>query len=145
MTAPVTIIGAGPGGLALARVLHVHGVPSTVYEADPSAVSRTQGGQLDIHEDDGQRALAAAGLLDEFRAVIHEGAEASRVLDERGAVLLDLPDDGTAARPEVLRAVCGRSSSTRCPREPFSGDASSPVSGPSAAAGTSWPSPTARP
>lgn len=103
MTAPVTIIGAGLGGLALARVLHVHGVPSTVYEADPSAASRTQGGQLDIHEDDGQRALAAAGLLDEFRAVIHEGAEASRVLDERGAVLLDLPDDGTAARPEVLR------------------------------------------
>lgn len=103
MTAPVTIIGAGLGGLALARVLHVHGVPSTVYEADPSAAFRTQGGQLDIHEDDGQRALAAAGLLDEFRAVIHEGAEASRVLDERGAVLLDLPDDGTAARPEVLR------------------------------------------
>ncbi|THA68688.1 FAD-dependent monooxygenase [Streptomyces sp. A0958] len=103
MTTPVTIIGAGLGGLALARVLQVHGIPATVYEADPSAASRTQGGQLDIHEEDGQRALAEAGLLDEFRAIIHAGAEAARVLDERGAVLLDLPDDGTAARPEVLR------------------------------------------
>ncbi|RSS40500.1 NAD(P)/FAD-dependent oxidoreductase [Streptomyces sp. WAC08241] len=103
MTTPVTIIGAGLGGLVLARVLHVHGVPATVYEADPSPESRTQGGQLDIHEGDGQRALADAGLTEEFRAIIHEGAEAARVLDRDGTLLLDLPDDGTARRPEVLR------------------------------------------
>lgn len=103
MATPVTIIGAGLGGLTLARVLHVHGVPATVYEADPSAEARTQGGQLDIHEDDGQLALAAAGLTDEFRAIIHEGAEALRVLGPDGAVLHDAPDDGTARRPEVLR------------------------------------------
>ncbi|MFC9325693.1 FAD-dependent oxidoreductase [Kitasatospora sp. NPDC057015] len=100
---PVTIVGAGLGGLTLARVLHVHGIPVTVYESDPSAESRTQGGQLDIHEDDGQRALADAGLTEEFRAIIHEGAEAVRVLDPDGAVLLDAPDDGAAGRPEVLR------------------------------------------
>ncbi|MGV9268225.1 FAD-dependent oxidoreductase [Kitasatospora sp. NPDC003701] len=102
-TTPVTIIGAGLGGLVLARVLHVHGIPVKVYEADPSPQARTQGGQLDIHEHDGQRALAAAGLTEEFRAIIHEGGEASRVLDRHGEVLLDEPDDGTGRRPEVLR------------------------------------------
>jgi len=103
MTTPVTIIGAGLGGLTLARVLHVHGIPATIYEAEPSEQARTQGGQLDIHEDDGQAALAAAGLTDEFRAIIHQGGAASRALDQHGKVLLDEPDDGATGRPEVLR------------------------------------------
>ncbi|MGV9676756.1 FAD-dependent oxidoreductase [Nocardia sp. NPDC003482] len=103
MTTTISIVGAGLGGLILARVLHVHGIAATVYEADASAAARTQGGQLDIHEEDGQRALAAAGLTDEFHAIIHRGAEASRVLGPDGTVLLDLPDDGSGRRPEVLR------------------------------------------
>ncbi|BBY65963.1 FAD-dependent oxidoreductase [Mycolicibacterium helvum] len=103
MTPTISIVGAGLGGLTLARVLHVHGIPVTVYEAEASTGVRTQGGQLDIHEHDGQRALEAAGLTAEFRAIIHEGAQASRVLDPRGTVLFDQPDDGGGGRPEVLR------------------------------------------
>jgi len=99
----VIIVGAGLGGLTLARVLHLHGISATIYEAETSAAVRMQGGQLDIHDYNGQLALQAAGLFDEFRAIIHHGGEATRVLDRHGKVLLDETDDGTGNRPEVMR------------------------------------------
>ncbi|MEU6120761.1 NAD(P)/FAD-dependent oxidoreductase [Streptomyces sp. NPDC047123] len=103
MTTSVTIIGAGLGGLTLARVLHVHGIPATVYEADPSPLARPQGGMLDIHAHNGQLALRDAGLLDEFRGLVLTGRQALRVLEQDGTVVHDIPDDGTGGRPEVLR------------------------------------------
>ncbi|MFD9462058.1 FAD-dependent oxidoreductase [Streptomyces sp. NPDC060027] len=106
MTTPVTIIGAGLGGLTLARVLHVHGIPATIYEAETSPSQRSQGGMLDIHDDTGQSALRAADLMDEFRGIILEGREATRVLASDGTVLYD--DDSTRGRPEVLRGELRR-------------------------------------
>ena len=74
-------------------------------------------GQLDIHEHNGQLALEAAGLTDAFRAIIHEGAEATRMLDPHGTVLLEEPDDGTGRRPEVLRGDLRRTLIQSLPAE----------------------------
>lgn len=99
----ITIIGAGLGGLTLARVLQLNSIPVTIYEKEPSAESRTQGGQLDIHERDGQIALQGAGLFDQFQSIIHDGGAAAKVLDKDGNTIVDIPDDGNHGRPEVLR------------------------------------------
>jgi len=100
---PIAIIGAGLGGLTAARVLHVHGITATIFDLEPSATARSQGGMLDIHEENGQRALRAAGLFDGFREIIHAGGQAMRLLGTDGTVHLDEADDGTGGRPEVDR------------------------------------------
>ena len=100
---PVAIIGAGLGGLTAARVLHLNGIEAAVFDLEASAAARTQGGMLDIHEENGQRALRAAGLHEGFRKIIHEGGEEMRLVGPDATVHVRQQDDGTGGRPEVDR------------------------------------------
>jgi len=100
----IAIVGAGLGGLALARVLHVNGIDAVVYEREPSRGARGQGGMLDIHS--GQRALREAGLIERFYAIARGEGQDMRLLTPDGTLLLqeDTPADAPLERPEVDRA-----------------------------------------
>jgi len=67
----IAIVGGGPGGLTLARLLQLKAVPDTfhikVYERDINKDARVQGTTLDLHEDSGLKALRHANLLEAFK------------------------------------------------------------------------------
>ncbi len=81
----VAIIGAGPVGLTMARLLQQEGVNVTVYERDKDAQTRIWGGTLDLHKGSGQEAMKKAGLLESYYAMaLPMGAI---MTDEQGNVL----------------------------------------------------------
>ncbi|MFJ3309529.1 FAD-dependent oxidoreductase [Streptomyces sp. NPDC086549] len=90
----IVVVGAGLGGLALARVLQLHGRSVTVFESEAATGARPQGGSLDIHADTGQIALRAAGLLDRFRTLSRPEGQEWRVVDPVTATALPVPGPG---------------------------------------------------
>jgi len=101
----IAIVGAGPGGLTLARLLQLKGATVKVYERDVNKNTRVQGSPLDMHEWSGALALEEAGLMNEFRKNIRHGADKKIIVDKDGQVVFSDHniDTSSVARPEIDR------------------------------------------
>ncbi|KAI9810473.1 MAG: hypothetical protein M1827_006249 [Pycnora praestabilis] len=98
----IAIVGAGPGGLLLARVLHQNQIPYTIFEAETSPNTRPQGGTLDLHPPTGQRAIKEAGLWSDFEKVARPDGEEMKLGDSAGKIYIHEQSQGNCA-PEVDR------------------------------------------
>ncbi|WP_221391077.1 NAD(P)/FAD-dependent oxidoreductase [Dyadobacter sp. NIV53] len=106
----IAIIGGGPGGLTLARLLQTKGVDVKVYERDENRNVRVQGATLDLHLESGLKALEEAGLMDAFKANYRPDADRLRVVDENAKIFFDEHLEESASdfgdewfRPEIDR------------------------------------------
>lgn len=108
----IAIVGGGPGGLTLARLLQLKGANVTVYERDINKDARVQGSPLDLHEESGLAAINAAGLLDEFKQNYMPGADRMQIMNEQADVLFSDHDSKPEEdfgqehfRPEISRGA----------------------------------------
>lgn len=85
----VAIVGGGPGGLTLARLLQRKGIHVKVYERDFNREVRVQGATLDLHLESGLKALEEAGLMEAFKKNYRPGADRIRVVDEKASIFFD--------------------------------------------------------
>lgn len=82
----IAIVGGGPGGLTLARLLQLKGASIKVYERDINKDARVQGTTLDLHEESGLKALRQANLLDEFKKNYRPGADRMIIVNENAEI-----------------------------------------------------------
>jgi len=106
----LAIIGGGPGGLTLARLLQRKGADVKVYERDESRNIRVQGATLDLHFESGLKALEKADLMDAFKANYRPDADRLRIVDENAKIFFDEHGEESAKdfenewfRPEIDR------------------------------------------
>lgn len=106
----IAIVGGGPGGLTLARLLQRKGVDVKIFERDKDRSARQQGATLDLHYHSGLKALRATGLIEEFKKNYRPGAEKYTITDNKAIVHYTERDaepvqnfDTEYARPEIDR------------------------------------------
>ncbi|MDA3614309.1 FAD-dependent oxidoreductase [Polluticaenibacter yanchengensis] len=104
----IAIVGGGPGGLTLARLLQLKGANVKVFERDVDKEARQQGATLDLHEASGLKALRQGKLMEVFYANYRPNAGKLRILDKDGMIHMDDHQSGNSdyaeSRPEIDRA-----------------------------------------
>ncbi|NIF06199.1 FAD-dependent monooxygenase [Chryseobacterium sp. Tr-659] len=85
----IAIVGGGPAGLTLARLLQLKGADVKVYERDFNKNARVQGSPLDMHEDSGLAAIRKADLLEEFKKTFRPGADRTLIMNEQAEILFN--------------------------------------------------------
>lgn len=95
----IAIVGGGPGGLTLARILQNRGAAVKVYERDADSEARPKGATLDLHYESGLKAIIEAGLMDEFKANYRPGADKLRIVDQHANIVFD--DQGNREESEA--------------------------------------------
>ncbi|MBB5620853.1 2-polyprenyl-6-methoxyphenol hydroxylase-like FAD-dependent oxidoreductase [Pedobacter cryoconitis] len=108
----IAIVGGGPGGLTLARLLQLKGANVKVYERDCGKEARIQGAIVDLHFDSGLKVMEEADLMDAFKANYMPGADKYRMVDKDVNVLIDEHNQSSDAgfgdehfRPEIDRGA----------------------------------------
>ncbi|KIW68380.1 hypothetical protein PV04_04333 [Phialophora macrospora] len=94
----LAIIGAGPAGLTLARLLQVSklDISITIFEHDASPTARLfQGGTLDLHTDTGLAALKKCGLWDEAVKHLRYDGEELTIADKNDTSILHMTGGGS--------------------------------------------------
>ncbi|WP_259067490.1 FAD-dependent oxidoreductase [Mucilaginibacter sp. X4EP1] len=107
----IAIVGGGPGGLTLARLLQIKGADVKVYERDIDKDARPKGATLDLHDESGLRAIREAGLMDAFKANYRPGADKLRIIDKNANIIFDdhkndtiiMGEHDETFRPEIDR------------------------------------------
>lgn len=106
----IAIVGGGPGGLTLARLLQLQGARVTVYERDLNKDARVVGSPLDMHAASGMAAIHKANLTDEFKKNFRRGADKKVIVNERAEICFSnhdtKPDEDFGNehfRPEIDR------------------------------------------
>lgn len=101
---PIAILGAGLAGLMLGRLLELEGIDFVIFEREATSLARGyQGATLDIHVEDGQKALKEAGLFEEFKKLARYSGK-NVIADKKGKVF-DMGNDieHLDQRPEIDR------------------------------------------
>ncbi|KAI0144350.1 hypothetical protein GGR57DRAFT_333076 [Xylariaceae sp. FL1272] len=103
---PIAVLGAGPSGLTLARLLSNAKIPYLIFDRDASrtATSPFQGGTLDLHAPTGQEALRVAGLTPEFEKLARRDAMVMSFQGPRGEGFVKFGTEGARDAPEIDRA-----------------------------------------